>query len=674
MSKTKSQRIILNKTSPLLDDPWIEPYKGHIKYRERNIIEAEKRLTGGKTNLADFASGHEYYGLHFKKGQWVFREWAPNATAIFLVGDFSLWRENPEFQLQKINEKGDWEIILPRDAIRHGQHFRLRVHWQGGSGDRIPAYARYVVQDEQTLVFSAQVWQPQKMFTFKASSPDLDEPLLIYETHVGMAGEEERITTFSEFKNFILPKIAQSGYNTIQLMAVMSHPYYGSFGYHIANFFSIASRFGTPDEFKALVDAAHALGLRVIMDLIHSHAVKNEVEGIARFDGTMYQYFHDGERGQHVAWDSLCFNYAKPEVLHFLLSNCRFWIDEYHVDGFRFDGVTSMLYKHHGLNYTFTSYDDYFNNQVDEEAYTYLALANKVIHTVNKQAITIAEDVSGMPGLGSSIEQGGCGFDYRLAMGVTDYWFKLFDIPDENWPMNTLWHELINRRIDEQAVSYLECHDQAIVGGQSAIFRMIGEPMYHSMSLNSGNLAVERGVALHKMARLATIATAANGYLNFMGNEFGHPEWVDFPREGNNWSYKYARRQWSLAERTDLYFYYLNMFDRAMVRLIKENRIYDVFPKKLLINDTDKIIALERNGLFFFFNFNPLTSFTDYGIEVLPGEYYLVLNSDSPEFAGHDRIDENIPYITMPHKEGNTIRNFLKLYLPARTALVLKRR
>ena len=674
MSKIKKQRIILNKTRPLLDDPWIEPYKGHIKYRERNIIETEKRLTGGKINLSDFASGHEYYGLHFKNGLWVFREWAPNAMAIFLVGDFSSWQENPEFQLQKINEKGDWEIILPRDAIRHGQHFRLRVHWQGGSGDRIPAYARYVVQDEQTLVFSAKVWQPQKPYIFKYSSPKSDEPLLIYETHVGMAGEEERITTFSEFKNFILPKIAQSGYNTIQLMAVMSHPYYGSFGYHIANFFSIASRFGTPDEFKELVDAAHALGLRVIMDLIHSHAVKNEVEGIARFDGTVYQYFHDGERGQHVAWDSLCFNYAKPEVLHFLLSNCRFWIDEYHVDGFRFDGVTSMLYKHHGLSYTFTSYNDYFNDQVDEEAYTYLALANKVIHTVKKQAITIAEDVSGMPGLGSSLEQGGCGFDYRLAMGVTDYWFKLFDIPDENWPMNTLWHELINRRVDEQAVSYLECHDQAIVGGQTAIFRMIGEPMYHSMSLNSGNLAVDRGVALHKIARLATIATAANGYLNFMGNEFGHPEWVDFPREGNNWSYKYARRQWSLAERTDLYFYYLNMFDRAMVRLIKENRVYDVFPKKLLINDNDKIMAFERNGLFFFFNFNPLTSFTDYGIEVLPGEYYLVLNSDSPEFAGHNRIDENIPYLTISHKDGNTIRNYLKLYLPSRTALVLKRK
>jgi 1,4-alpha-glucan branching enzyme len=633
----------------------------------------EKRLTAAKKSLAEFSSAHEYYGLHFKDKKWIFREWAPNAAAIFMVGDFSNWKEESRYQLQKKGDNGDWEIILPEKDIRHGHYFRLRVYWQGGAGDRIPTYARYVVQDPQTLVFNAQVWQPQQSFMFKHSSPDLDEPLLIYETHVGMAGEEEKITSFKEFENNVLPKIVESGYNTVQIMAILSHPYYGSFGYHVANFFSISSRFGTPDEFKSLVDKAHGLGLRVIMDMVHSHAVKNEVEGIARFDGTIYQYFHEGERGEHKAWDSLCFNYDKPEVLHFLLSNCRFWMDEYRVDGFRFDGVTSMLYKHHGVSYSFTGYDDYFGDQVDEGAYVYLALANKVIHTVKKSAITIAEDVSGMPGIGSPVEQGGCGFDYRLAMGVTDYWFKLFDIADEKWSMNSLWHELINRRLDEQAISYLECHDQAIVGGQTAIFRMIGEAMYHSMAIDSGNMDVERGAALHKMARLATISTAANGYLNFMGNEFGHPEWVDFPREGNNWSYKYARRQWSLAEREDLYFYYLNQFDKAMVQLIKENKIYDAYPKKIWINDDDKILAFERNGLFFFFNFNPHNSYTDYGIEVLPGKYELLLNSDSSKFAGHSRIDENIPYFTSTQKVGNNIRSIIKLYLPTRTVLVLKR-
>ncbi len=664
---------IKNRTKPLLDDPWLSPFCGHIKYRAKNIIDVENRLTGGKISLADFSSAHEYYGLHLIKTQWVFREWAPNAQAIFLIGDFSSWEESNEFQLNKIGKNGDWEIKLPEDSIHHGQHYRLRIYWEGGSGDRIPAYSRYVVQDPQTLVFSAQVWQPKKSYHFKSSSPGLYEQPLIYETHIGMAGEEEKIATFTDFKENILPKIVESGYNTIQFMAIMSHPYYGSFGYHVANFFSISSRFGTPEEFKELIDTAHAMGLRVIMDIIHSHAVKNEVEGIARFDGTIHQYFHDGERGQHIAWDSLCFDYGKPEVLHFLLSNCRFWIDEYQVDGFRFDGVTSMLYKHHGLNYSFTSYDDYFNDQIDEEAYTYLALANKVIHTVKKNAITIAEDVSGMPGLGASIEQGGCGFDYRLAMGVTDYWFKLFDIPDEQWPMDTLWNEVTNHRLDEQVISYLECHDQAIVGGQTAIFRMIGEPMYHSMSLNSGNITVERGVALHKMARLLTVAAAADGYLNFIGNEFGHPEWVDFPRQGNNWSYKYARRQWSLAERQDLYFYYLNNFDKVMIKLIKENRIFDNLPEKLLINNEDKTIAFERNGLYFFFNFNPVKSFTDYGIEVLPGEYTLVLNSDSSEFAGHNRLNDNQHYFTTSYKKDNTIHNILSLYIPTRTVLVLKR-
>jgi 1,4-alpha-glucan branching enzyme len=669
----KIRKNIRNKRKPLLSDPWLKPYADHIKHRKRNVESMEKRLTGGMVTLLDFASGHEYYGLHYKGERWIFREWAPNASAIFLVGDFSNWKELPEYRLNKTNDKGDWEVELSEDKIRHGQHYRLRVYWDGGGGDRIPAYARYVVQDAQTLVFSAQVWKPEKTFKFRFKPPISDEPLLVYETHVGMAAEEEKIGSFLEFKDNILPKIVNAGYNTIQIMAILSHPYYGSFGYHVANFFSVSSRFGTPDDFKALVDEAHRLGLRVIIDMVHSHAVKNEIEGIARFDGTFYQYFHEGERGRHRAWDSLCFNYDKPEVLHFLLSNCRFWIDEYKVDGFRFDGVTSMLYKHHGLNYTFTGYDDYFNDQVDEEAYVYLALANKLIHRVRKSAVTIAEDVSGMPGLAAPLDEGGCGFDYRLAMGVTDYWFKLFDIPDEQWPMNTLWHELTNRRLDEQAISYLECHDQAIVGGQTAIFRMIGEAMYYSMALNSGNIAVERGVALHKMARLATISTAANGYLNFMGNEYGHPEWVDFPREGNNWSYKYARRQWSLAERKDLYYYYLNRFDQEMVRLIKENRIYDAYPKKLYINDTDKIMIFERNGLYFFFNFNAHISFTDYTVEVLPGTYTLVLNSDSQKFAGHNRIDENVIYSAIPQREAAVVRNMIKLYLPTRTALVLKR-
>jgi 1,4-alpha-glucan branching enzyme len=662
-----------NKTKELLSDPWLAPYLNIIEKRAAEAVKMEHRLTQSKQSLADFANAHEYFGLHSRENKWVFREWAPNATAIYMIGDFSNWHEAEEFRLEKIDKHGVWELKLPSKVLVHGMHYRLQVHWHGGCGSRIPTYARYVVQDPETKIFSAKIWQPEKHYVFKNPNPESPKEALIYESHVGMAQEHEGIGTFKEYKDKILPMIADAGYNTVQLMAILGHPYYGSFGYHVANFYSVCALFGSPEDFKELVDTAHGLGLRIIIDMVHSHAVKNEIEGVAKFDGTNYQYFHEGERGQHRLWDSLLFDYGKPEVLHFLLSNLRFWLDEYQLDGFRFDGVTSMLYHHHGLGHAFTGYDDYFNSHVDEQALTYLTLANKLVHEVNPDAVTVAEDVSGMPGLAAPRKHFGCGFDYRLAMGVTDYWFKLFDLQDEEWSMNGLWHELTNRRQDEKTISYVECHDQSIVGGQTAIFRMIERAMYDSMCKDSQNLIVDRGMALHKMSRLITLATASNGYLNFMGNEFGHPEWIDFPREGNNWSFKYCRRQWSLAENQLLRYHFLKDFDKSIIRLVKEEKIFNNRPQRILIDDLGKIIIFERGNLFFFFNFHPVHSCNHYKIELLPGKYELVLDSDCAEFGGHARLSPNQSFFTMPSTKGNAVHNEISIYLPSRTALVLKK-
>ncbi len=662
-----------NQIKPLYGDMMLNAYRDELNRRSAMVLSTEQTLTGGTQSLADFASGHEYYGLHNLRDRWIFREWAPNATAIFLIGDFSDWQNRDEFRLDRINDHGDWELELPPESLRHGMLYALQLYWPGGEGIRLPAYARRVVQDDHTKLFSAQVWNPEQPFEFKHKSPVSGEPLLIYEAHVGMATEEERVGTYIEFERDILPRIAAEGYNTIQLMAVLEHPYYGSFGYHVSNFFAVSSRFGTPEEFKSLVDTAHGLGLRVIIDLIHSHAVKNEREGLGLFDGTRYQYFHNGARGVHDGWDSLLFNYGKPAVTHFLLSNCRFWLDEYHVDGFRFDGVTSMLYLHHGMYHAFTSYDDYFGSMVDLEALVYLGLANKVIHQVRPDAITIAEDVSGMPGLAAPAgTAGSIGFDYRLAMGVTDYWFKLFDLPDEDWSMGGLWHELTNRRKDERTISYVECHDQAIVGGQTSIFRLIGRAMYDSMHAFSMSLEVDRGIAVHKMARLATLAAAANGYLNFMGNEFGHPEWIDFPREGNNWSYQYARRLWSLADNESLRFKDLARFDLEMLAMIKHFKLFDARPQLLKADEIGKILAFERNGLIFIFNFHPTQSPADYQLEVLPGEYHLILDSDAPDFGGFARLTPGQKYFSEPARIDQSICHVLHLYLPCRSVLVLK--
>lgn len=658
----------------LMRDPMLTPYEPVLRRRRHCIREAAHWLTGGTMSLADFAAGHEFFGLRKEGGGWVFREWAPNATRIYLIGEMTGWREDPGVSLHRLDEPdGAWEIRMPARALHHNDLYRLRIHWPGGGGDRIPAYARRVVQDPHTSIFNAQVWDPPSPYEWRHPDfrPPADPPL-IYESHVGMAQEAGRVGTYREFADHVLPRIVDAGYNTIQLMAIQEHPYYGSFGYQVSNFFAASSRYGTPDELKELVDRVHGMGLRVIMDLVHSHAVANEVEGLSRFDGTLYQYFHDGPRGLHPAWDSRCFDYGKLQVLHFLLSNCRFWMDEYHVDGFRFDGVTSMLYRDHGLGKAFTTYGDYFNENVDEDALVYLALANRMIHDVKPAAMTVAEDISGMPGLAAPPSEGGVGFDYRFDMGTPEIWNRLTkEVPDEEWPIGLLWHELNNRRPEEKSISYAESHDQALVGDQTLIFRLIGADMYDNMHVSRENLRVDRGIALHKMIRFFTLATAGNGYLNFMGNEFGHPEWVDFPREGNNWSYFYARRQWHLADDPGLRYRFLLAFDREMITLARGGGLLERPVERLLHEHIDnKVIAFLRAGWIFAFNFHPHDSYTDYRIPAPPGAYRMILDTDAPRFGGFGRLKPEQDHVTLTDPR-NPDGSVLSLYLPARTALVL---
>ena len=659
------------------NDPWLTPYKGAIEGRHDHALWRESELTGGKMSLTDFASGYLYYGLQRTDGGWVFREWAPNATDIILIGDFSGWEEQERFRLKRINEAGDWELFIPLGMIGHGQHYKMRVKWNGGEGDRIPAWCRRVVQDEYTKIFSAQVWDPGKQYRFKHNSfKPKQDPLLIYECHVGMAQEREGVGTYIEFKNNVLPRVKEAGYNCIQVMAIQEHPYYGSFGYHVSSFFAPSSRFGTPEELKNLIDTAHGMGISVIMDLVHSHSVKNEIEGLGNLAGDPNQYFLPGDRHEHSAWGSLCFDYGKPQVLHYLLSNCKYWLDEFHFDGFRFDGVTSMLYYSHGLGEAFCNYDDYFNGHQDDDAICYLMLANRMIHQFNPGAITIAEEVSGMPGLAAPFSDGGFGFDYRLAMNIPDFWIKIIkEKKDEDWSMAGIFWEVTNRRKDEKTISYVESHDQALVGDKTVIFRLIDADMYWHFTKDGGNDVTSRGIALHKMIRLVTASTINGGYLNFMGNEFGHPEWIDFPREGNGWSHKYARRQWSLIDNKQLAYSWLGDFDRALMRIIGSVRN---FQQKEVVeywhNDGDQVLAYGRGDLVFVFNFNPTRSFSDYGFLVPRGSYRTVLDSDSMEFGGYGRIDDNLEHFTlMDPLYKKQRKEWLKLYLPARSAMVLKK-
>ena len=655
------------------DDSWLLPFSEIILNRINDADAKEKELTNGNL-LYDFASGYLYFGLHKTNDGWVIREWLPNATHIYLTGNFNDWEERKEYEFKPL-KNGVWELKLAESLMKHGDLYALSVHWAVNFGKRIPAWATHVVQDSTTHIFNAQVWSPANPYQW--INPDFErnsDPPLIYEAHIGMAGEEERVHTYHEFRLKMLSRIKANGYNTIQLMAIPEHPYYGSFGYHVSSFFAASSRFGTPDELKQLIDEAHGMGLAVVMDLVHSHAVKNENEGLGNYDGTRFQFFHEGAKGEHPAWDSYCFNYGKNEVLHFLLSNIKYWLEDFKFDGFRFDGVTSMLYFDHGLGKAFVRYEDYFDANVDGEAVTYLRLANKLIKQINPSALSIAEDMSGMPGLAVSVGDGGLGFDFRMAMGVPDFWIKLIkEKSDDEWDVGEIFYQLTSKRLDEKVVSYAESHDQALVGDKTIIFRLIDKEMYFSMRKDQPNLIVDRGIALHKMIRLATASTAGGAYLNFMGNEFGHPEWIDFPRIGNGWSYKHCRRIWSISEDPELKFHWLYDFDREMIHLLNENKLLTIPSVDFVMeNKPDNVLAYHRGLFLFVFNFNPTQSFINYGIPLGAGKYKVMLNTDSGRFGGNDLVDEEISYYTHP-VAGITSQHYLKLYLPARTALVFKK-
>jgi len=674
MKKTNKKRLAL-----VASDPWLEPVEQEIENRLNRYKNRLKQIETGYGSLLKFADAYNYFGIHYDKtaGGWYYREWAPAAFDLFLFGDFNGWNRTSHPLTKK--ENGIWEIFLDektyKNSFVHNSKLKVLVHAANGWKERIPAWITRVVQDDNTKDFSAQLWMPEKPFSWAGDDFQVGniENLLIYECHVGMAQEKYSVGTYWEFAEYVLPRIKDGGYNAIQVMAIAEHPYYGSFGYHVSNFFAPSSRFGTPEELKYLIKKAHSMGIAVIMDIVHSHTVKNLHEGLNEFDGTDHQFTHPGDRGNHSAWDSKLFDYGKTEVLQFLLSNVKYWLKEFHFDGFRFDGVTSMMYHHHGFT-AFDSRDKYFTDGVEWDAITYLQLANTLIHKVKKDAVSIAEDVSGMPGLCRPTEEGGMGFDYRLAMGLPDYWIRtLKEKKDEDWNMDEIWFTLTDRIFNVGTVAYAESHDQALVGDKTIAFWLMDKEMYFHMHKDDPDLVIDRGIALHKMIRLITIALGGQAYLNFIGNEFGHPEWIDFPREGNGWSYHYARRQWSLRDNPDLKYQFLAEFDKAMINLIKENNVLGGgYGDLVKSDDWNKTIVFEKANLVFVFNFHINQSLPDYEFFVPEfGEYKLILNSDSQAFGGHHRIDENVKYFTQYNEtEG---RHFLKVYVPNRTALVFKK-
>ncbi|XP_007901760.1 1,4-alpha-glucan-branching enzyme isoform X2 [Callorhinchus milii] len=665
---------------PLLQiDPNLKPFSEELRRRYKKFHTLLKSIEENEGSLDQFSKAYETFGIHSQGNTIYCKEWAPGAEAVFLVGDFNQW--NTSSHPYKKLEFGKWELRIPPDArgfspIPHKSKLKVLIHNKKSELlYRISPWAKHVVPSEKNITYDWLHWDPAQPYLCIQPRPKRPRSLRIYEAHVGIASPEGKIASYTNFTRNMLPRIKDLGYNAIQMMAIMEHAYYASFGYQITSFFAASSRYGTPDELKQLVDTAHSMGIVVLLDVVHSHASTNTDDGLNEFDGTDSCFFHSGSRGTHTLWDSRLFNYSHWEVLRFLLANLRWWMEEYHFDGFRFDGVTSMLYHHHGLAVGFSGdYSEYFGLQVDDESVVYLMLSNHLLHSLYPDCITIAEDVSGMPTLCRPISEGGAGFDYRLAMAIPDKWIQMLkELKDEDWNMGNIVFTLSNRRYGEKCIAYAESHDQALVGDKTLAFWLMDAEMYTNMSVLSPlTLKIDRGLQLHKMIRLITHGLGGEGYLNFIGNEFGHPEWLDFPRKGNNESYHYARRQFNLVDDANLRYKYLYTFDRAMNKTEEKYAWLASQPAYVSEkHESNKVIAFERANLLFIFNFNSQKSFTDYRVGVeRPGKYKIVLDTDASEFGGHTRLDNKTEFFTesMPH---NNRASSVMVYLPSRTAIIL---
>ncbi|XP_054721053.1 1,4-alpha-glucan-branching enzyme-like [Uloborus diversus] len=685
MSSTDPMSVNVPDIENLLQlDPYLKHHEREIRRRYGCFKSLYDEINVQEGGVAEFCRSYTQFGIHVTKNNGVrCLEWAPGAEAVFLRGDFNDWKmvTHPFKQLPF----GKWELEIPPNddgscPVPHNSNIKLVILTRSGKmEDRLSPWATYVVQPKSSIVYDQRFWNPpaNERYTFKNSKPKRPPNFKIYESHVGISSEEYKVASYEHFSKNIIPRIKNQGYNAIQLMAIMEHAYYGSFGYQVTSFFAASSRYGTPEELKELIDNAHAHGLYVLLDVVHSHASKNVLDGLNQFDGTNSCFFHDGGRGEHSLWGSRLFDYSQREVLRFLLSNLCWYMDEYQFDGFRFDGVTSMLYHHHGVGAGFSGdYNEYFGMSTDTESLTYLMMANHILKTFYPESVTIAEDVSGMPGLCRPVSEGGGGFDFRLGMAIPDKWIELLkEQRDEDWNIGNIVHTLTNRRWTEKTVAYAESHDQALVGDKTIAFWLMDKDMYDYMSVLTPLVnSIDRGIALHKMIRLLTHSLGGEAWLNFMGNEFGHPEWLDFPRVGNNESYHHARRQWHLVEDELLRYKFLNNFDRAMNQT-EEKYPWLNSPQAYVSwkHEDDKVIVFERANLVFAFNFHATKSFPDYKVGVdVPGKYKIVLDSDAEEFGGHKRLDHSTEFFTFPESYCGR-SNSMMIYIPARVGIVYAR-
>jgi 1,4-alpha-glucan branching enzyme len=607
---------------------------------------------------------YEKFGAHPAEQEGIkgvyFAVWAPNASQVSVIGDFNGWNKKSHSMSVRWDSSGIWELFIP--GIGEGTYYKYHIiSHTGYHVEKADPYGIYMETPPKTasIVYKAQFnWTDQSWLKKRAAVKPLEQPLVIYELHIGSwrrHAEDNRFLSYRELAEELPAYCRFMGYTHVEFMPVMEHPFYGSWGYQITGYFSPSSRYGTPVDFMHLINKLHEANVGVILDWVPSHFPTDE-HGLGYFDGTHLYEYEDPRKGFHPDWKSFIFNYGRNEVRSFLISNALFWLAVFHIDGLRVDGVASILYLDYSRNPGEWTPNE-SGGRENLEAIGFLKALNEAVHLHHPDTITIAEESTAWPGVTHIPSSGGLGFDLKWMMGwMHDTLFYFQKDPVYRCYHQQLLSFSIYYAFTEQFVLPLS-HDEVVHGKRSLIEKMPGDEWqkFANLRLLYGYMYAHPGI---KML--------------FMGGEFAQ------------------RHEWRHDQSLDWHENHSTL-NRGIQQLIRDlNELYKREPalyehnfsnagfEWIDFNDTKNSVLCwirkeKSTGTFILVvaNFTPQI-LRNYRIGIpLKGHYQEILNSDHPDYGGSGCIQQAILTTSPIRKHGK--EHSLSLQLPPLGILFIKK-
>lgn len=600
--------------SQVLDDPYrfgpVLNETDFYLYNEGNLLKAWEVLGAHPTTL-DGVSGT------------VFVVWAPSALRVSVVGSFNHWdgRRHP---MRPRGSSGLWELFIPGLGPGEVYKYEIKSRYLGYMANKADPYgfATEVRPNNASVVYdlTQYQWQDAGWMENRKHNQRLEGPINVYEIHLGSWRRKEgnQWLTYRELAEQLVPYAKELGYTHIEMMPVAEHPYDGSWGYQVVGYFAPTSRFGTPDDFRYFVDAAHQAGLGVIVDWVPAHFPKDE-HGLGYFDGTHLYEHADPRQGEHKDWGTFIFNFGRAEIRNFLISNALFWLEQYHIDGLRVDAVASMLY----LDYSRKSGEwvpNKYGGRENLEAVEFLKRFNQQLHEHFPDVLTFAEESTSWPMVSRPVHLGGLGFDMKWNMGWMHDMLSYFqqDPIYRRYHHNSLTFAMMYAYSENFILSF--SHDEVVYGKRSLLNKMPGDEWRKFANLR---------------ALFAYMTAFPGKKLNFMGSEFA--QW-------NEWNFQ-TGLDWHLLEKER---------HAQMLQFSKDlNRLYAAEPALYEVDfswegfqwidfrDMDNSIVSfvrfskeKKECVVVVANFTPVPR-SGYRVGVPVGGYYIeLLNSDSAHYGG----------------------------------------